>query len=169
MKTTSIIPFLRLLYFSLPINRTARSCHMWVNSLPPFTLTPHLLLSLPTSSSSSSSPTPAHTPQPPSLSRPLERTVLEVTVCKGQRWHVLPANRKSGGSLFADQWQPFVFLWKIQPDNRRIRGRGVCWKKHSNFCTDKCFCRFVWLNFSSFVSLLCVFRILLCFFLFHEK
>lgn len=33
-------PFLRLLYFSLPINRTARSCHMWVNSLPPCTLPP---------------------------------------------------------------------------------------------------------------------------------
>lgn len=47
-----------------------------------------------------------------------------VTLYWGQRWRVLPANRKWGGSLFADQWQPYVFLWKIQPDNSRIRGGG---------------------------------------------
>lgn len=108
-------PFFEVVVFLSPINRTTWSCHMWVNPPPSFTLPPHLLLSSP------SSFYPAH----PLLSPPsLDRTIMGVTLYQGQGLHVLPANRKYGGSLFAAQRQPYVFLWKIQPDNGRIKRAG---------------------------------------------
>lgn len=122
-ETTSIIPFWGCCISLFPSTEQLDpvTCEL-TPSLHALFL-PHLLLSSPSLSTltpSSSLPFPS-----------LERTVAGVTLYKGQRWHVLPANRKCGGSLFADQWQPYVFLWKIQPDNSRIRGRGLCWKKNT--------------------------------------
>lgn len=124
-------PSLSLSYLSLPINRTARSCHMWVNSLPPFCCRPHL--HPPPTSALTSPPLILSSLPPFPLLERFFFLVVGVTLYEGQRGRVLSANRKSGGSLFADQWRPYVFLWKIQPDNRRIRGEGSLLQKNNLF------------------------------------
>lgn len=112
---------------------------MWVNPPPSFTLPPHLLLSSPSFFH------PAH----PLLSPPsLDRTIMGVTLYQGQGLLVLPANRKYGGSLFAAQRQPYVFLWKIQPDNGRIKRVGsllelLCYDGCIYICLVELFIGFV--------------------------
>lgn len=108
--------FLRL-YFSL-INRTARSCHMWVESTLSFTsVHPH-----------------------PSLWTLFCRSPLcfaglhrfRESLCAGQRSHVKPANRKQGGSLLADQGHLCAFFPQIQPDKRNA-------EENQNLCLTEFF------------------------------
>lgn len=134
IKTTSIIHFWGFCISLFP------STEQFGPVTCELTLPLHLLVLLLLLSSFSLTPTPLLL-----LLFPLAeaRTDLGVTLCWGQRWRVLPAIRKQGGSLLAAVCAPVknsIRQWKNKREGSLMGGRGSL---HQSLSFS-----FVWFNFS---------------------